>query len=352
MLDQPHVVAQHDPANMLGVVAQLPEQASTDITVESTTHQSSPAIEAVVLAGMGGSALAADVIAALLGNQLAIPLVVSKGYDIPAFVNKTTLVITISHSGNTEETLSCYQQAQERQAQLVVLSSGGTLLEWTARDGVPHVRIPTGWQPRMATIFHLRALAKLLHHCGVIDGQLYQQIGDNADWLAQQVAAWAPDVPTADNYAKQLAMLTVGKIPVFLAGEITWPLAYKWKISWNESAKNIAFCNRYPEFSHNEFIGWSSHPVEKPFAVIDLRSQLERPRIRQRMELSDKLLSGKRPKAHPVELVGKTLVQQMLWGLALADAASIYTAILNGVNPEPVALVERLKHELAQIDQQ
>ena len=101
------------------------------------------------------------------------------------------------------------------------------------------------------------------------------------------------------------------------SGELTWPLAYKWKISWNESAKNVAFWNQYPEFNHNEFIGWSSHPVEKPFAIIDLRSSLERQRIRERMELSDRLLSGKRPKATVVELKGETLMQQLLWGLTL-----------------------------------
>ena len=88
---------------------------------------------------------------------------------------------------------------------------------------------------------------------------------------------------------------------------MTWPLAYKWKISWNESAKNLAFSNQYPEFNHNEFIGWSSHPVEKPFTIFDIRSNLERDRIRERMELSDRLLSGKRPKAHVLELRGRRL---------------------------------------------
>ena len=181
----------------------------------------------------------------------------------------------------------------------------------------------------------------------IIDGDLYQKLEESGEWLSGQVKAWAPEVLTEQNIAKQLALKSAGKTPVIYAGELTWPLAYKWKISWNESAKNIAFCNQYPEFNHNEFIGWSSHPVEKPFVIVDLMSHLEHPRIRERMELSDRLLSGMRPHAVSVELQGETLLKQLLWGLALGDAASIYTAILNGVDPAPVKLVERLKKELS-----
>src|SRR5690606_1047435 len=99
--------------------------------------------------------------------------------------------------------------------------------------------------------------------------------------------------------------------------------------------------------NHNEFMGWTSHPIEKPFAVFDLISTLEHSRILKRFEVSDKLLSGKRPKAVPVHLNGDTLVAQMLWGCILADFVSIYVAILNNVDPTPVALIEKLKTELA-----
>ena len=124
-------------------------------------------------------------------------------------------------------------------------------------------------------------------------------------------------------------------------------MAYKWKISWNETAKNVAFWNEYSEFNHNEFKGWASHPVEKPFAVFDLLSSFERPRILQRFELTDKLLSGKRPAAKSIHLKGETPLAQLLWGAILADFASTYTAVLNGVDPTPVVLIEKLKQELA-----
>jgi glucose/mannose-6-phosphate isomerase len=133
---------------------------------------------------------------------------------------------------------------------------------------------------------------------------------------------------------------------VIYAGPLLYPAAYKWKISFNESAKNIAWCNQLSEFNHNEFEGWVSHPIDKPYAVVDLRSKLEHPQIQKRFELSAKLLSGKRPAPLVIEPRGSTLVEQLLWTTALGDFVSIYLAILNGVDPTPVDLMEKLKRDL------
>jgi glucose/mannose-6-phosphate isomerase len=137
-----------------------------------------------------------------------------------------------------------------------------------------------------------------------------------------------------------------GKTPIIYGGALTYPAAYKWKINVNENAKNTAWCNQLPEFNHNEFIGWSSHPIEKPFAVIDLISSFEHPRVLKRFEVSDRLLSGKRPKAHRVEAVGESVVEQLLYLVLLGDFVTAYLGILNNVDPSPVELVEKFKKEL------
>lgn len=346
MLDDINVIKQYDPGDVLSGVLNIPEQARYEVVVHEGSNQRRD-FKNIVIAGMGGSALAADMVRVLTAGWLHLPLEVVKGYDLPGFVGEETLVIAVSHSGNTEETLSCYQQALDKKACLAVMSTGGELIKRANNDNITYAQIPAGTQPRMSTVYHLRGLLKLLQNFWVIDGDLYNQVADSADWLEGEISHWTPAVPEKNNLAKQIAKMTIGKTLVIFGGELTWPLAYKWKISWNESAKNLAFSNQYPEFNHNEFIGWSLHPVEKPFTVFDIRSNLERARIRERMELSDRLLSGKRPKAHVLELQGGTLMQQLLWGLVLADAASIYTAILNGVNPGPVHLIEKLKAELS-----
>lgn len=344
MLDDQNVINQRDPSGSLKEIASLPVQMRFEPEV---IGQPVTGVENIVLAGMGGSALAADVVKTLISGDLSVPLEVVKGYDLPGYVNNKTLVIAISHSGNTEETLSCYDQAKERGCIAAAMATGGKLYDRAEVYGVVRAKIPVGVQPRMLVVYHLRTLLKLLQQFQVIDGKLFDEVSSAADWLDSEIKQWAADVPTEHNYAKQLATGAAGKTAVFYGGQLTWPLAYKWKISWNESSKNVAFWNQYPEFNHNEFMGWVSHPIEKPFAIFDLISSFEKPRIIERMELSDRLLSGKRPKATTISLLGDTPIQQLLWGMALADMTSIYLGILNNVDPAPVELIERFKKELS-----
>lgn len=346
IIDNQNVIAEKDPAGALGIIAAQYEQLAFEAIVQSADHDDR-AINNIVVTGMGGSALAALIAKILLNNELKIPFEVIRGYDLPAYVNQNSLVIASSYSGNTEETLTALDQATARAAQLAIITSGGKLLDIANERNIAAVVIPSGIQPRMATIYNLRGLFALLEQFNITGHQWLDEIFGLYDWLKAQSESWAPTVPTEYNYAKQLALLSVGKVQVFYGGQVTAPLAYKWKISWNETAKNVAFWNEYPEFNHNEFMGWTSHPIEKPFVVFDLQSSFERARVLQRFELSDKLLSGKRPHANTVSLQGDSVLAQLLWGAILADYASTYTAILNGVDPTPVSLIERLKQELA-----
>jgi glucose/mannose-6-phosphate isomerase len=346
ILDNANVLKQKDPAGALGVIAAQFEQASIDVRVWNPQHDDRE-ITGVVVTGMGGSALAALVAKVLLQAELTIPFDIIRGYDLPHHVHRNTLVIASSYSGNTEETLSALDQAEKKGAQIGILASGGQLIDIAGNFDIAHVTLPSGMQPRMAMISNLRGLFALLQNFGVVGPNWLDELDRLSGWLGRESANWAPGIPTDQNYAKQLALEAIGKTPVFYGSPITAPLAYKWKISWNETAKNVAFWNEYPEFNHNEFMGWASHPVEKPFAVFDLKTTFDTPRVAQRFELSDRLLSGKRPQAKPITLQGETLLAQMLWGAILADFASTYAAILNGVDPTPVVLIERLKQELA-----
>jgi glucose/mannose-6-phosphate isomerase len=347
MLDDSNVLKQRDPENALGVAANEWKQVQFDADIINGDHDGRP-LAKIVIAGMGGSALAALLAKALLEEKLTIPLEVVREYELPTYVSNDTLVIVSSSSGNTEETLGALSQARERGAQIAIMTSGGKLLEQAKELAVAHVVLPdrSKIEPRMTTIAQMRALARLLGHFNLVPQSDYEEIASAGEWLESESAKWLPTVSVDKNYAKELALIAVGKTPVFYGGRLTGPLAYKWKISWNENAKNVAFWNVYPEANHNEFIGWTSHPVEKPFAVFDLKSSFEHERILKRFEVSDRLLSGLRPKATPIQLEGDTPLKQLLWGCILADFVSIYVAILNGVDPTPVALVEKLKKEL------
>lgn len=346
ILDNINVINERDPSGALAVIAGQYEHVAYNAKVENPEHDSRE-ITSVVVTGMGGSALAALITKVVLAAKLPISFEVVRSYNLPAYVGESTLVIASSYSGNTEETITAYEQARSKNAQIGILAAGGKLTQLAEDHSTAHVVLPNGAQPRMAMLYNLRSLFALLRHFDVIDDAWIDELSGASEWLQQESANWLPEVPTDRNYAKQLALQGIGKTPVFYGSPLTAPLAYKWKISWNETAKNTAFWNEFPEFNHNEFMGWTAFPVEKPFAVFDFVSSFDSPRIKQRFELSDRLLSGKRPHAMPIELQGDTPLKQLVWGSILADFTSTYAAVLNNVDPTPVALIENLKKELA-----
>lgn len=345
MLDDFNLLRQRDPDGALMVASEQPDQAKSVPIVQNGENDGRP-IYNVVIAGMGGSALAALMLKTWLKSDFPEPLEIVRGYDLPKYVDSDTLVIISSYSGNTEEALSCLQQAKSKSAQIGAVASGGQLIETAKAEEIAHVVLPSGMQPRYGVISNLCALLAVLANFKVIGHDKLGEVLAAANWLSDETTKWTPDVPTEENYAKTLALEAVGKTAIFYGGELTAPVAYKWKISWNENAKNVSFWNEYPEFNHNEFLGWTSHPIEKPFAVFDIISPLEDPKIIKRFDITDRLLSGMRPKSTVIKLEGDTLIKQMLWGSILADFVSIYLAILNNVDPTQVDLIEKLKQEL------
>lgn len=346
MLDDANVLKQRDPGGALEVATLQYNQVNFKVELKNLDNDGRE-INNIVVAGMGGSALAACLAKSWLKSDLLVPLEIVRTYDLPEYAGKNTLVIASSYSGNTEETLSCLDEAQDCGSQIAIITTGGRLLDTASQYGITYATLPSGMQPRMGVIYNLRALVAILANFGLVPNNKADEIAAVSDWLCGETARWASDVPTDQNYAKQLAMGAVGKSAVFLGGPLTAPVAYKFKISWNENAKNVAFYNELPEFNHNEFLGWTSHPIEKPYAIFDVVSSFEHPRVIKRFEITDKLLSGLRPKATTINLMGDTPIAQMLWGSILADFVSIYVAILNGVDPTPVNMIEKLKQELA-----
>lgn len=342
MLDDLKYIHQRDKSDALGVAGKQSSQLQHDFGVAKITDKP---INNIVVAGMGGSAWPALFVAAWPG--LSVPLEIVRDYELPGYVNENTLFISSSHSGNTEETLAALAEAESRGAVIAVMSAGGKLTEAAKQKGYPLFAIPGGFQPRMSSMYFWTALVQLLEPLGLAAKGSTKKLAAAGDWLAEQGKDWGATVPAKQNPAKQLAQELMGRAVIIYSGPKLFPAANKWKICLNENAKNLAWCNSYPEFNHNEFIGWSSHPVDKPYAVVEIRSNLEHPRVQKRFEVSERLLSGKRPAPEVVVPEGETLLQQLLWTMSLGDHVSIYLALLNGVDPTPVDLVEKLKETLA-----
>ena len=340
MLDDLNVLKQRDTQDALGVAGGQWEYFSRTFDAKFTPTQP---VNNIVWSGMGGSSLPAVIVQSW--PRVKIPFEISRDYDIPAYVGSNTLFISSSYSGNTEETLAALEKAEAAGAQIVVIAAGGKLAEKAVEKNYPLFEIPLGIQPRMATFYFVNAFLHVVDGMNITveDTNELKTIGK---WLKTETSAWAKEVALTENIAKQLATQLVGKTVIMYAGPKLFPAANKWKICFNENAKNTAWANYYPELNHNEFIGWSSHPVEKPFAVVEIRSAFEQERTQKRFEVTEQLLSGMRPSPIVVTPRGETLLQQLAWSFALGDFVSIYMGILNGVDPTPVALVEKLKVEL------
>lgn len=342
MLDDLKYIHAKDAQDALGIAEKQWQQLEHEFTLDWTP---STKITNIVMAGMGGSALAG-----LIGTSwptVTVPFEICRNYTAPVYVNENTLFVASSYSGNTEETLSALKQAEEKGAQIVILTSGGELQSIAEQKKYPILLLPSASQPRFGVLYGLNALVTLFSKAKVLPSQeSVKELRGASAFIKKSVQQWLPTIPSANNPAKKLALDAIGKSPVIYAGPMLYPAAYKWKISFNENAKNVAWSGQLPEFNHNEFIGWSSHPVEKPYKVIDLHSNLEHERVQRRFEVSDRLLSGKRPKAHVVEAQGDSVLQHLLWTVVFGDFVSLYTALLNGLNPSPVDLIEKFKKEL------
>lgn len=343
MLDDMQVIHVRDAQDALGIAEKQAAQLTYDFGVELPAFEG---VENIVYTGMGGSALGA--LLSMSWPGYTVPFEVVRGYNLPAYVSPKTLVIASSYSGNTEETLEALAEAEAKGAQVVVIAGGGALREVAEQKRYPLIVLPKAEQPRFAVFYNFRASLLIARAAGALtDVELEVELQKAAEFVGNSVAAWLPMVPTSQNLAKQIALEVIGKSAVVYAGPFLAPAAYKWKISFNENAKNVAWWGQYPEFNHNEFIGWSVQPQDKPYAIIDLKSSFEHERVLKRFDLSAKLLSGRRPAPIVVDAVGVTKLEQLLWTVALGDFVTLYTGILNGVNPAPVELVEKFKKELA-----
>jgi glucose/mannose-6-phosphate isomerase len=344
VLDDLKFIHQRDGQDALGVAEKQWQQLLHNFDV-TNFHLPAASYQNVVFAGMGGSALAALVAGNWPGSK--VPFEVLRQYHVPTYVSSETLLIAGSYSGNTEETLSALAEAEQKGARITVIAGGGKLQEIAAQKSYPLLLLPDAKQPRYSVFAGLKALSLLLETCGLsARSQTAEQLQKTADFIQQSVQAWLPTVPSSQNPAKNLALELAGKSPVVYAGPLLAPAAYKWKIGFNENAKNVAWWNQLPEFDHNELIGWSSHPTSKPYEIVELRSTLEHPRVQKRFTTGEKLLSGLRPAPNVVEVQGSNLLEQLLWAINFGDFVSIYLALLNNVNPTPVNLVEKFKQEL------
>lgn len=340
MLDDTKKMASVDRKGMLGVVEAMPEHLSEGVKRGRKTGPPKTALDCVVVCGLGGSAIGGDMLRVWLSTECDIRCEVNRGYALPRHIGPKTLVIIASYSGNTEETLSVFEDARRKVSRVVTVSSGGRLEDLSSSLKLPHVKVPSGLVPRASFGYMFGALLGIVERAGVAAAG--RQLSETTRTLAKLNGLCSPAVPTQDNPAKRMAHELHGTVPVVIGHGLSVPVAKRWANQFNENAKSIAFSSELPEMDHNELMFWASDGRSQGFSAVFLDHDLADARMKHRLEATRDMICG-HSRAHVVNAMGASPLAQALSLVAMGDYVSLYSAILRGEDPSTTAPIEELK---------
>lgn len=322
---------------MIDDVLGLPDQLRDALWRIETARLEPAEAAGLMVCGMGGSAIGGDLAAAALGDRLTRPLISIRGYELPSWATPEWTVLCSSYSGNTEETLACFDAAEALGARRIVVSTGGSLVEQAREAGVPVIAPPGIYQPRVAVAYMFVAAAELAALAGVAPS-IRSEIDVAAACLGREAL-------TTKARAAEIAAQLDGSTTVIYGADLTAPAARRWKTQVNENAKLPAFHAELPEADHNEICGWSDGAGR--LAAVFLEDCDQHPRERRRIELTAEVVAASGAPVVRVETIGETRVERLLWATLLGDLVSLELASRRGVDPESIEAIERLKEGMA-----
>ena len=300
----------------------------------------------VIICGMGGSAIAGDYFVCLFENELSIPVIVNRGYYLPKFIDSESLVICISYSGNTEETLSRYHEALKRKSMIVSISSAGLLEKFATQIGTPHVKIRSGIPPRTAFPLMYTAIITIFEILDLIGG-VEQQFEEVVKVLKILAIEYSQESPIKENIAKEISYGIFNSIPLFIGYGIYAPISYRAKTQLNENSKVIAISETLPEQNHNGVVIFDNPNASlNDIAFIFLHDKEEPKNITTRFEEVKKFASKKSEKVLEILPQGESKLAKQLSSTFLVDFISIYLGILHEIDPSITPSIDKIKQSL------
>lgn len=348
-LDDERTLRAGDPSGMLEAVAGLPRQCTDGYSLAASAPDlpSAEGVENVAFCGMGGSAVAGDVLRVLSASRLGVPVQVIRSPELPEWCQPHTLIVVSSYSGDTAEAVSCLEEAIRRGCRVVAVTSGGEVARRTEELGLGRVLVPGGLQPRAAVGLLTLGTLGALEVTGLLPS-MREDVDECVHELEVLVDQLAPGVPTTINVAKQVAEAVGEAVPVVWGAEgLGAVAASRWKTQMNENAKVPAFASSLPELDHNEVVGWSRDRGHG-YLVVTLRHDGEHPDVAARWELSTRIVEDAGARTLEVWAHGRSALARLFSLVVVGDFASTYLGIARGVDPTPVDAIARLKAALAQ----
>ena len=290
-------------------------------------------IDRIVLTGMGGSALCGKLLKSYLYKTFKTPFEINTNYDLPEYINKKTLLIVSSYSGNTEETIEAFRIGNRKGCQILIIAHGGKLEELARKLNKPFIKLPHAIQPRLSYGYSFFALLRLFQNSNLINNH-DKEIQELTMKLRRDVYK---------EKAQQLAKKLEGKIPIIYSSEKLFSVAYKWKINFNENSKVHSFCNFFPELNHNEMVGYTK--LNGNYYILIIKDEYDHTKIKKRMSIMKKLIQPKIP-VLDLELKGSSDLIKVFSTIYLGDWTSYFLALINNIDPTPVDIVEDFKKKL------
>jgi glucose/mannose-6-phosphate isomerase len=350
LLDDPKTIARLDPNGMIRSVESLPKQlaSSRDAVMALPPKLALAGVKNVVVTGVGASAIAGDILRSITWKSSPRPISVNRFYELPGYVNKDTLVVCSSYSGNTEETLAALQHALKLKSKVLVITSGGKLLEEATTRHIPFCCIPGGIPPRAAFGSLFGALLTALEIGKILPDQS-SPYREAVGVLDRMVATWGPTQGASRNDAKRLAVFLQRRFPVVYGGQdLLESVAYRWRCQINENSKEAALSSVVPEMNHNEILAYSAATHEtRRLAVVFLRDEADHPQVQKRFDLMRDLLTGRAAGVREAKAHGGSPLARALTLVLLGDFVSVYLAYLKGVDPTPIPFIDLLKKRIS-----
>jgi glucose/mannose-6-phosphate isomerase len=350
-LDDLDYFKQIDAQNMLGHIDDLPLQlaGAWEHALSVSLPLDAGGVRQIAVCGMGGSSISGELLAALVADTCQVPIISVQTYDLPASVcGPDTLVIAISHSGNTEETLAATRQAIDRGARLLAITTGGALARMVVEAGGAAPVYQYASQPRAALGWLYGQVLGYLSRLGLID-DMQAAVEESIDLLRRGIRGMGAENRTSRNVAKRMAGQLVGRIPVIWGAGLLAPVARRWKTQINENAKSVAYAETMPELNHNAVVGLEfPDPLLRKTAVVQLLSErYDHPRVALRHQATFELLLREAVMADQVKARGETRLAQQLNLIQFGDYVSYYLAMAYGIDPTPVENIAAIKEQLA-----
>lgn len=352
-LDDLNELARLDSEDVLGAVERFADQCreAWEIGRAATGLPDATGVDSIVVLGMGGSGVSGDVIRSVVEPRLPVPFSVIKSYGpLPEWIGRNTLVFAVSYSGSTEETVAALEEAHQRGCRAVTISSGGPLAEMATEYGLAHVRIPTGLQPRASLGYLTLPILAVLVAVGLVP-EMQDDVDEAVELLADIGSRCHRKRSVEENPAKDLATRIAGRVPVVYGGHgLGATAAYRFKCDLNEYGKTPAFWNVLPESNHNEIVGWDqlAELTRRNVVLILLRAVgEEHERVSLRFEITRTLIEDRFAEVIEVPAQGRCPLAQLLSLVLITQLASIYVGLAYGVDPGPVAVIQKLKTELS-----